>query len=887
MTQGDAGELVASWYMVANDGISSQVLHIYDASDDDEVKDKKVTSITPSTSSTNPNKVTISGLESSKSYYVKVENISRGGTYCSDGFAASNTAANNNSEGEAQSSSVSPKAAATWTITYDNNTTETVTGMPSSTTVLQSTKSGTLASDIPTRTGYTFLGWAGSSNATSADWQAGGTISNVTADKTIYAVWEKIDYTITLNQSPSAGATLTAKRGATAVAKANYQDVITLSVTDISENYEFVNWTSSNVTISSATSATGATFTMPAGDVTITANFQQVVAITWVNNGQTVGTTNVPVGTRPVIPAALEETMASCDDNSPTLYGWATDKWNGTAGTLSEVPAGVTVYKASSLPDATTEQTYYAVWAEGQDVDINSTLIAKWDKQSLTANTAVKAKDKDGNTLDAVTMTPNVTLSTSATYTYSTGSGSISSYPSIIITGFDLSDYDSGSMSFVLRGSQLADVQVSYSTDGSTYIQVGSDISLPGKYEYTYEITGIPKNSTHIKIYYSSNTGNFYFGTVRLYGVNSSPEYDFTLLNSSNTSGWINSDWDGYYIISGKKGEYSEYALSSGAISGITGTHVITPTSNTIENNDIGLIFKIAYSSENSGYSIQGLASGDYLGDATQNSTVVAQSLSPYYHYAINYNTIKLTESGNSIFWNYNGGTNPRFGTYGSVGSMAEIKLYKILATFSNFLTTCCDKNITLTEVDVTGGTVAYDQTSPLATCDGAKEVTVTITPSNGYQCTALSFTGGTPAETISVPFTHSDGAKEYTFTFAQNSTSTLTPSVTFEAMQDILIDRMHGQFVTTGTGIRSSGEKVGSRGITYAEGEYTMPTLTNTTETNSGDCSETHYYFVGWVREDDIEKDGTMKAAHTIISGGTTVGATGTTYYAIWAKEQ
>ncbi|MEE1066184.1 MAG: InlB B-repeat-containing protein [Acutalibacteraceae bacterium] len=51
-----------------------------------------------------------------------------------------------------------------------------------------------LTSVIPTRSGYTFLGWATSSSATSADFSAGAYVS-LKSDDTLYAVWKKIDTT--------------------------------------------------------------------------------------------------------------------------------------------------------------------------------------------------------------------------------------------------------------------------------------------------------------------------------------------------------------------------------------------------------------------------------------------------------------------------------------------------------------------------------------------------------------------------------------------------------------------------------------------------------------------------------------------------------------------
>lgn len=49
-----------------------------------------------------------------------------------------------------------------------------------------------ISTDIPTRTGYEFMGWAESKTATKATYQAGGIIK-LTADKTLYAVWGEKD----------------------------------------------------------------------------------------------------------------------------------------------------------------------------------------------------------------------------------------------------------------------------------------------------------------------------------------------------------------------------------------------------------------------------------------------------------------------------------------------------------------------------------------------------------------------------------------------------------------------------------------------------------------------------------------------------------------------
>ena len=74
------------------------------------------------------------------------------------------------------------------TLTYDANN---GSGGPSSKTVASGTNV-TISSTKPKRSGYTFLGWATSSDAKSATYTSGSKI-NITKNITLYAVWQKIN----------------------------------------------------------------------------------------------------------------------------------------------------------------------------------------------------------------------------------------------------------------------------------------------------------------------------------------------------------------------------------------------------------------------------------------------------------------------------------------------------------------------------------------------------------------------------------------------------------------------------------------------------------------------------------------------------------------------
>ena len=684
------------------------------------------------------------------------------------------------------------------------------------------------------RTGYTFSGWTlGGSPITQI-------VLGTTGDKTITATWSINTPNLSVSAADHVVITAT-PAGESAIAEGanrnvNFNKTVTLNCAP--EDHWNIEWDvyktgESSTKVAITGSGDGATFTMPDYGVTVSAVMTEAAykTVCFKNNGEDIdgyASVKVYVGESPVAPTLTDGTSGdACDPTSDKHYGWTKETWTSPIATQSEIDARTgteAVYaKSAALPVVAAGDPatiiYHAVWAAGSGSPaINTTLIAKWDKQALTASTAVKAKDKDGNTLDGVTMTPNVTLSYEGTYTYHTGSGSISSYPNIIFTGFDLSSYSSGSICFALRGSQQADVKVYYSTDGgSNYTQLGEDITHPGKYEYTYEATGIPNNATHIKIYYDSNTGNFYFGTVRLWGVNNSPTYTFTELNSTNTSEWSGSDWDGYYIITAKSSTNPEYALS-GSVGGIRGVRIVSPSEGTITTGDIGLIYQVTYKgTAPTGYAIQSIATGEYLGDAYLNN-VVAPKMEVYYNEVFGYNTIRNTSSSNYIQFNYNGGTNPRFGYYN--GTLTNPKLYKILASYSTFLTTCCTQydisGASTSGTAVTGGTLTSTDNSA---CED-REVKITANVSDGYRFDSWTITaGGSPVARKDGSAEIEDGKPIYVFDMPA---ADVTVSAAFTRVYTVTYDANGGTGeMIDGNSPYAAGDKVTVLTNTFTKAGY------------------------------------------------------------------
>ena len=106
--------------------------------------------------------------------------------------------------------------------------------------------------------------------------------------------------------------------------------------------------------------------------------------------------------------------------------------------------------------------------------------------------------------------------------------------------------------------------------------------------------------------------------------------------------------------------------------------------------------------------------------------------------------------------------------------------------TYNSYVTSCCDKNITLSDPTITdaagsGATITFDKSSPVATCGGETTVTATLTLPAGYEATALSFSGGSVSVSpeISLPVT---ATTVYTLTFDANTNATLTTTATVAA---------------------------------------------------------------------------------------------------------
>lgn len=180
------------------------------------------------------------------------------------------------------------------TITFDDNG---GSGGPGSTTKWIN-EDLAIPSAVPTRSGYTFLGWSRSSSATSAEYQPGQTYYG-TADTayTLYAIWS-LDHvaptaTLTAYRVASSSATTASATGTYAYVVVEWakgsDSVTSISISDTGSH----TWTSSSATSGSSGTYTAHCPLAESDTVTVTATVSDGTATT--TRAATIGTTTPPI----------------------------------------------------------------------------------------------------------------------------------------------------------------------------------------------------------------------------------------------------------------------------------------------------------------------------------------------------------------------------------------------------------------------------------------------------------------------------------------------------------------------------------------------------------------------------------------------------------------
>ena len=240
-----------------------------------------------------------------------------------------------------------------YTITYNANG---GSGAPGSQYKAHGTNA-TLSSTKPTRSGYKFLGWSTSSSATSASYDPGDTFSNE-GNTTLYAVWERQSYSLTINFEYNYGTynvSLSVKTNRGTLSRSSMSEggsvtltsdgttnthTVTISETSPSPNYFYVG------TSTTPSSLTTYTYSWtPTSNKSINIYTEQRYSITYNGNGNTGGSTSTTYY------RYGSGTVASCGFTRTgyDFAGWATSA-NG----------GVVYEQGDTVRN--TYLTLYAVW---------------------------------------------------------------------------------------------------------------------------------------------------------------------------------------------------------------------------------------------------------------------------------------------------------------------------------------------------------------------------------------------------------------------------------------------------------------------------------------------------------------------------------------------
>ena len=240
----------------------------------------------------------------------------------------------------------------------------------------------TISSTVPTRSGYKFLGWSTSSSATTVNYDPGDSYTfsrtySQSASVTLYAVWERLSYNLTINFAYNYGTynvslRVSTNRGSLSSSSMSEGGSVTLTSdgttsthtvtireTSPSPNYFYVG------TSTTPTSLTSYSYNWtPTSNKSIDIYTEQRYSITYNGNGNTGGSTSTTYyryGTG---------TVASCG-YTRTGYdfaGWATSSSGGVVYDYGDTVRNsyLTLY-AVWTPSSYTNRYYYRNTSGGQD----------------------------------------------------------------------------------------------------------------------------------------------------------------------------------------------------------------------------------------------------------------------------------------------------------------------------------------------------------------------------------------------------------------------------------------------------------------------------------------------------------------------------------------
>lgn len=208
-----------------------------------------------------------------------------------------------------------------------------------------------LSSSVPSKEGFTFLGWCADLNSCPAPLQPNGSYTIPNTDTTLFAKWAAISYTFTYNTNGG-----TAGAGApTTITGLNVGGLVTIYVVDVNNaapsraGYSFTGWNAA-ANGTSTNYAGGSTHTMGAGNYTIYAQ--------WIGNPFTLTyNSNGGSAISPSSEVRRADSISNITSSAPTRSGYTFSSWNTAAN-----GSGTTYASSASLTMPASNLTLYAQW---------------------------------------------------------------------------------------------------------------------------------------------------------------------------------------------------------------------------------------------------------------------------------------------------------------------------------------------------------------------------------------------------------------------------------------------------------------------------------------------------------------------------------------------
>ena len=253
-----------------------------------------------------------------------------------------------------------------------------------------------LSNTIPTRTGYTFVGWNTNKTATQAEYSAGG-IYSANASAQLYAIWKKATFTVTYNYAENGGTSAT--KTSDIVISGNNID---LTPTATKSSYEFVGWNTNKDATTGLNS-----LTMQTSNITLYAIYKKTIVGTfyYYNGTQSSSSTVTGYAYNKNTEVSIKTptiTDISKDSLTYTKRGWSTDSTgmadilvnSGDSVTLSSSTTYYASYRAS-----VTAKFYYsgnkvATSSSGRYINYNGT----YTQTYITIPSSVTSSSGDYNT---------------------------------------------------------------------------------------------------------------------------------------------------------------------------------------------------------------------------------------------------------------------------------------------------------------------------------------------------------------------------------------------------------------------------------------------------------------------------------------------------------